>query len=196
MAGVNYYTESARMTNFMAANYGNVRQYTPRAANSNSNYGIPRPNLNQFSNSGNKSNFSSGAGMASAGGAMNIMGLKHAAKAVMQAASFNSYIGNINMLRETEAITRQGNRLFSAQQSAVAASGFSKTSKSFLMVANETLDEVQTKLNETRYDFYQQDAANMFEARQQERAYRLDIMRQTLAMYALGTPKHSRTIQF
>jgi hypothetical protein len=105
------------------------------------------------------------------------------------------------MQRDVDSISRQGQRLFSAQQAAIGASGFSQGSKSFLMVANEAFDTVQSSLNETRYDFYQQNASDLFEAKQQERALRMQIMENTIESVMLAVNsgakiKKSQTLHF
>ena len=164
-------------------------------------YGIPKPDLSAFNNNANYGNLFQGLQTSLAGGALGIAGMKSAAKSVLEAANFNSYIQTVNMRRNVDALARQGQRLFSAQQAAIGASGFSHGSKSFLMVANETFNEVQTKTNEIRYDFYQQDASALFEAKQQNRSFRMQAMTKSVeslmsAIRAGGHLTKSATVKF
>jgi len=84
--------------------------------------------------------------------------------AAIQAGQYNIQLDQLKTDRMIESVNRQFSQLIGQQRTAMAATGLRSTSKSFLQVANETLNVLTNEVVRIKDDAHQRQEAIMFKA--------------------------------
>lgn len=85
-------------------------------------------------------------------------------QAAIQAGQYNVDLDRLKTDRMIESVNRQFSQLIGQQRTAMAATGLRSTSKSFLQVANETLNILTNEVVRIKDDAHQRQEAIMFQA--------------------------------
>jgi hypothetical protein len=84
--------------------------------------------------------------------------------AAIQAGQYNVQLDQLKTDRMIESVNRQFSQLIGQQRTAMAATGLRSSSKSFLQVANETLNVLTNEVVRIKDDAHQRQEAIMFKA--------------------------------
>ena len=111
-----------------------------------------------------------GVGLTAAGGTLAAQQFQTAAASARSVAAYNAQLEEVATTRAIKAANRNLSRTIGEQQVKMAASGVSLTSKSFLAVANETLDVLSRELINFKSDSEQREQAILFQGEVEARA--------------------------
>jgi len=109
-----------------------------------------------------------GIGVSIAGANMSSDAFKLQGVAAMQAAQYNSQLEQLKSTQLQVSAARQYSELLGQQQTAMAATGLQSSSKSFLMLSNETLDALSSQLVKIKDQSHLTQEAIMFQGAQQK----------------------------
>lgn len=105
-----------------------------------------------------------GAEIAAQGQLMNAAALRSSINTVNQSLNFNLGVDAMNSQRRLSSMSRQFERTIGRQLSQQATTGLSLTSKSFLMVQNETRSHFEQEMLNFKIDAENQRRSKMFDA--------------------------------
>ena len=128
---------------------------------------------------------------ASSGANFQAESYRSSAQSVMQAASFNIGVVNVNLARNLNDLSRSIPKILGTQRAQAAGSGFSVASKSFQAIFSESLDTIERQADHVRQDAELERQRIWFEAQSQAAA----LENQARAAELQGRLASSRAIQ-
>lgn len=109
-----------------------------------------------------------GGEIAAQGALMSAAGFRSSAEAVRGATEFNLGVDAINNHRRMKATSRQLQRTLGRQTTQIASRGIAQTSKSALMIRNESLDIFQRAMLNLKVDAENQRRSRIFQSQIQQ----------------------------